>query len=156
MPSLSSLAVDTSLPNWPFCARDLGPKIPDRKTCSWSLGLGLRPPGGWAVSYRLAVVLTLAAGPSARSLVGARGVRPAHRRRWSPLSAPTSRAPLDRWPARPGLVCRRSRCCWRWSAPRRWSGTDTRTGWPTPLERRWTPGVWNVQPQTFGCGSPMA
>ena len=44
------------------------------------MGRGLRPPG-WAVSYRLAVVLTLAAAPRARSLAAARGFRPARRYR---------------------------------------------------------------------------
>jgi hypothetical protein len=66
-------------PNWPFCARDL-----DLKSLIEGLvhgqGGGPRPPG-WAVSYRLAVVLTLAAVPRARSLAAARGVRPARRRR---------------------------------------------------------------------------
>ncbi len=41
-------------------------------------GAGLHPPG-WAVRYRLAVVLTLAAAPRARSLAAARGVRPGNR-----------------------------------------------------------------------------
>jgi hypothetical protein len=59
---------------------DLGPGFPDRAPCSWSWAPGLHPPG-WAVSCRLAVVLTLAAAPRARSLAAARGVRPAHRRR---------------------------------------------------------------------------
>jgi len=36
-------------PNWPFCARDLGPGISDRGPCSWSWGRGLRP-RGWAVA----------------------------------------------------------------------------------------------------------
>jgi len=39
-------------PNRLFCARDLGPGMPDRGPCSWSWGRGLRPPGwplaiGW-------------------------------------------------------------------------------------------------------------
>jgi len=45
------------------------------------MGRGLHPPG-WAISCQLAVVLTMAAAPG--WLAAARGVRPAHRRRWSP------------------------------------------------------------------------
>ena len=42
------------------------------------MGAGLRTPG-WAVSYRLAAVLTLAAAPPARLVAAVRGVR---HRRW--------------------------------------------------------------------------
>jgi hypothetical protein len=41
-------------------------------------------------------------------------------------------------------------------APRRWSGTDIKTGWTVRSERRWPPGCVGVQPQAFGCGSPEA
>jgi hypothetical protein len=78
-PSRASLAVHAS-PRIDHAApgiRDLGSLI--EGPCSWSWARGLRPPG-WAVSCRVAVVLTLAAGP-ARAIAAARGVRPALRRR---------------------------------------------------------------------------
>jgi len=55
----------------------------------------------WAVSYRLAVVLSLAAAPPARSFAAARGARPAHRHRWSTPLTPTLRSPVPACTARP-------------------------------------------------------
>jgi len=73
---------------------------------------------GWTVSYRLAEVLTLAAAPRDRALAAARGVRPVHRRRQRPVPACT--APPGAPPIRTLLTT---------LAPRRWSGTGTRTRW---------------------------
>jgi len=52
-----------------------------------------RAPRHRAVSYRLAVVLTLAAARPARSLAAVLGVRPAHRRPGDHPTASTSGAP---------------------------------------------------------------
>jgi hypothetical protein len=64
----------------------------------------------WAVSYRLAVVLTLAAAPPARSFAAARGARASAP---APVINPpdAGAAGAVYRPARPGPVCRRSGRC---------------------------------------------
>jgi hypothetical protein len=114
-------------------------------------GRGLYPPG-WAVSYRLTVVLSWL---PRRALAAARVVRPAAGASVNPAGAVTHERP------RAGLhgagpVCRRSGRCRLRPAPRRWSGTDTKTGRTLRPGRRRPPGCPGVQPQTFGCGSPEA
>src|SRR6266487_254753 len=77
-----SVKVISLIPNWPFCARDLGSGI-GRLAPSRGREAFAHP--GCAAGYRLAVVLTLAAAPRARSLAAARGVRPAHWCRLAPV-----------------------------------------------------------------------
>jgi hypothetical protein len=125
------------------CARDLGAGIPDRGPYSWSWG-GPAParPGG---CYRLAVVLTLTAAPSARSLAAARGVRPARRRRERHRTGLHGQA-----------QCAADQDAVETAGAQAMVRTDTKPGWSLRPWAAVAAGCLGVQPQTFGCGSPEA
>jgi hypothetical protein len=81
--------------------------------------------------YRLAVVLTLAAAPSARSLAAARGVRPARRRR-----------ELHRTGLHGQAQCAADQDAVETAGARAMVRTDTKPCWSLRPGRRWPPGAW--------------